>query len=55
MTSVIDAKALNELLDSGAPLTLLDVRRSSDYEADPNIIKGAVWRDAIEFLKSAAG
>ena len=45
MTSVIDAKALNELLDSGAPLTLLDVRRSSDYEADPNIIKGAVWRD----------
>jgi rhodanese-related sulfurtransferase len=26
-------------------MTLLDVRRKADYQAHPNTIKGAVWRD----------
>jgi rhodanese-related sulfurtransferase len=26
-------------------VTLLDVRRKADYEAEPNLIPGASWRD----------
>lgn len=35
---------LKKLLDSKR-VTLLDVRRKADYEAEPNLIPGATWRD----------
>lgn len=35
---------LKQLLDGGG-VTLLDVRRKADYEAEPQLIPGAVWRD----------
>ena len=45
MTSIIDTKDLKKLFEKEEPITLLDVRRKSDYQANPNIIKGATWRD----------
>lgn len=45
MTHTIDIKVLSELLENKDPMTLLDVRRKADYQANPNTIKGAVWRD----------
>jgi uncharacterized protein len=41
----IDVKELNKLLSTSETVTLLDVRRKADYQANPNTIKGAVWRD----------
>jgi len=41
---VIDAPKLAVMLAQGS-ITLLDVRRKSDYEADPGMIPGAIWRD----------
>lgn len=41
---IIDAPKLAGMLTQGN-ITLLDVRRKSDYEADPGMIPGAVWRD----------
>jgi rhodanese-related sulfurtransferase len=38
---------LKGLLDSGG-ITLLDVRRKADYEAEPQSIPGAVWRDPAQ-------
>jgi len=35
---------LKKLLDSQS-VTLLDVRRKADYEAEPSLIPGAAWRD----------
>ncbi|OPY74597.1 MAG: tRNA 2'-O-methylase [Syntrophorhabdus sp. PtaU1.Bin153] len=45
MTSTIDTKDLKKLFEKEEPITLLDVRRKADYQANPNIIKGAAWRD----------
>jgi uncharacterized protein len=45
MTSTIDTKDLKNLFENEEPMTLLDVRRKADYQANPNIIKSAVWRD----------
>jgi len=45
MTHTIDINELKALLESNEPITLLDVRRKADYQADPNTIKGALWRD----------
>lgn len=45
MTSTIDAKDLKKLFENKEPITLLDVRRKADYQANPNTIKGAMWRD----------
>jgi hypothetical protein len=45
MTNHIDAKELNKRLTSGDPVTLLDVRRQTDAEADPRCIAGAVYRN----------
>jgi uncharacterized protein len=45
MSHTIDIKVLSELLESEEPITLLDVRRKADYQANPNTIKGALWRD----------
>jgi hypothetical protein len=36
---------LSELLNNEEPITLLDVRLKADYQASPNTIKGALWRD----------
>jgi uncharacterized protein len=45
MAPNIDVKELGKLLEKEESILLLDVRRKSDYNADPNTIKGAVWRD----------
>lgn len=45
MTDSITIKELNSLLISAAAPVLIDVRRKSDYEADPMKITGAVWYD----------
>ncbi len=45
MTSTIDTKDLKKFFENKEPMTLLDVRRKADYQANPNSIKGAVWRD----------
>jgi uncharacterized protein len=45
MTHAIDIKELKKLFENEEPMTLLDVRRKADYQANPNTIKSAVWRD----------
>jgi rhodanese-related sulfurtransferase len=45
MTHSIDSKKLNRRLSIGEPVTLLDVRRKADYEADPKRIPNSFWRD----------
>jgi uncharacterized protein len=45
MTHAIDIKELKKLFEKEEPMTLLDVRRKADYQANPNTIKSAVWRD----------
>ena len=45
MTTSIDIAELNNRLRSGEPITLLDVRRKADADADPRCIAGAVYRD----------
>ncbi len=45
MSRTISAHTLQQQLAQGTSLTLLDVRRKADYDADPNTIPGAQWRD----------
>lgn len=45
MTHSIDIKALKRIFEIGEPVTLLDVRRRADYQANPQTIKTAAWRD----------
>jgi uncharacterized protein len=45
MTHTIDIKELKKLFENEEPMALLDVRRKADYQANPNTIKSAVWRD----------
>jgi rhodanese-related sulfurtransferase len=45
MPHTIDINELNRILADGEALTLLDVRRKTDYEATPQKIKGATWCD----------
>jgi uncharacterized protein len=45
MTHAIDIKELKKLLENEESITLLDVRRKADYQANPNTIKGALWCD----------
>jgi len=40
---IIDSARLKGLLSQG--VTLLDVRRKADFEAEPRSIPGAIWRD----------
>lgn len=42
--SPLSVEQVKKLLQSGS-ITLLDVRRKSDYEAAPAVIPGAAWRD----------
>ena len=44
MSPTLSPSELKKLLDSKS-VTLLDVRRKADYEADSILIPGAAWRD----------
>jgi rhodanese-related sulfurtransferase len=50
MNDTITPKELQLLQESRRNLTILDVRRKSDYDADPKRIPGATWRnpEAVE-------
>ncbi len=45
MANSINIDVLNGLLSTGGETTLLDVRCRTDYEANPQVIPGASWRD----------
>lgn len=45
MNRTITAQELRVLIDKAEPITLIDVRRKADYDADPQMIPNAVWRD----------
>jgi rhodanese-related sulfurtransferase len=45
MERKLSTKELEKLLAGGAGVTLVDVRRAADREADPQAIPGAIWRD----------
>ena len=45
MAASINAQDLKKRLTGVKPPSLIDVRRKTDYEADPNKIAGAIWRD----------
>ena len=45
MNETITPKELQSLQEKGRNLTILDVRRKSDYDADPKRIPGATWRN----------
>jgi rhodanese-related sulfurtransferase len=41
MSRTITAHELTKLLEANAPLTILDLRRSSDYDPDTGVVPGA--------------
>jgi rhodanese-related sulfurtransferase len=41
MDRSIDAGELKQLIEARAPVTVLDLRRASDYDADTGIVPGA--------------
>jgi rhodanese-related sulfurtransferase len=43
MSRTLHASELQKLLAAGAPLTILDLRRPSDYEPDSGVVPGARW------------
>ena len=45
MTHSIDISELNKILSTSEAFTILDVRRKTDYQADPRTIGNAAWRD----------
>jgi rhodanese-related sulfurtransferase len=45
MERKLSADDLKALLAGGTEVTLVDVRRAEDREADPQAIPGAIWRD----------
>lgn len=45
MTTSIDINELRKRLTDGVRVTLLDVRRRADADADPRCISGAAYRD----------
>lgn len=47
MDTSIGTEELKQLLKNN-PVLLLDVRRKSDYDADPETIQGASWRNPEE-------
>jgi rhodanese-related sulfurtransferase len=48
MERKLSAHELKGRLAGGADVTLVDVRRAEDREADPQAIPGAVWRDRAQ-------
>jgi rhodanese-related sulfurtransferase len=45
MSKTITPEELNNALKCKKDILILDVRRRSDYEVDPKMIPGAIWRD----------
>jgi rhodanese-related sulfurtransferase len=45
MTNSINPQELRKRLTGVEAPSLIDVRRKTDYEADPKKIVGAIWRD----------
>jgi len=45
MTRTVKPKELKEMLESHKDITILDVRRKADHDADPDAVPGAVWHD----------
>lgn len=45
MERKLSADDLKELLAGGAEVTLVDVRRAEDRDAEPQVIRGATWQD----------
>ena len=45
MSRSISAQALKELLNQKQSVSVLDVRRKSDYESSPQMIESASWYD----------
>jgi rhodanese-related sulfurtransferase len=45
MATTITSDDLKALLRESRELVILDVRRKADYEAEKQLIPGAVWRD----------
>jgi rhodanese-related sulfurtransferase len=45
MPRTITTRDLKALLETGKDVTLLDVRRKADYDADKEAVAGALWRD----------
>ena len=41
----IDPRELAAILEKGEAMALIDVRRKADYDADPQRIPHAVWKD----------
>src|SRR6266403_505365 len=48
----ISPEELKEKLDAGEPLTIVDLRHSVDFEADPETIPGAFRMDASELQQT---
>ena len=44
----IDPKELVSVMESGESVVLIDVRRKDDYNANPQMIPTAVWKDPNE-------
>jgi rhodanese-related sulfurtransferase len=45
MDKTITVQDLKTLLDKAASISLIDVRRKKDYDSEPQMIPGALWRD----------
>ncbi len=41
----INPSELISVMKRGEAVVLIDVRRKADYDADPQVIPGAVWKD----------
>jgi uncharacterized protein len=50
---IINAPQLKKLMGQGR-ITLLDIRRKGDHEAEPGMIPGALWRDPEQVAQWAA-
>jgi len=45
MARVISTSELRKLIDGNAAITLLDLRRKADFDADTGMVPGARWLD----------
>lgn len=54
MERTLTCALLKALITNGARIALLDVRRRPAFEAEPQLIPGAVWRDPEQVDRWAA-
>ncbi|MBF0111645.1 MAG: sulfurtransferase [Desulfamplus sp.] len=45
MENIIKPEELKSIIDNQQDIMILDVRRKSDYEAEPALITGGTWQD----------